>query len=88
MYLTRQETSLSLAEIAREFNRDHTTVLHAIRTVSTRLAPESETATVLQRTCELLEVDANSQPPQAALVHQASSSPQTASTNASRTPSP
>ena len=30
MYLTRELTSLSLAQIAREFDRDHSTVLHAI----------------------------------------------------------
>ncbi len=30
----RELTSLSLAQIAREFNRDHSTVLHAIRTVT------------------------------------------------------
>ncbi|MEK6271861.1 MAG: chromosomal replication initiator protein DnaA [Actinomycetota bacterium] len=88
MYLTRQETSLSLAQIAREFNRDHTTVLHAIRKVSTRLAPESETAAVLHRTCELLAVGPNNRTPQAALVHHTTSPPQTASTNASRTPLP
>ena len=39
MYLTREQTSLSLAQIAREFNRDHSTVLHAIRTVASRLEP-------------------------------------------------
>ena len=36
MYLARELTALSLAEIAREFDRDHTTVLHAIRAVSSR----------------------------------------------------
>jgi chromosomal replication initiator protein len=49
MYLARELTSLSLAEIARGFNRDHTTVLHAIRAVSTRLEPGSETAQALQQ---------------------------------------
>src|SRR5213075_723132 len=34
IYLTRELTSLSLAQIAREFNRDHSTVLHAVRNVS------------------------------------------------------
>ena len=43
MYLARQETSLSLAQIAREFNRDHITVLHAIRRVTKRLEPGSDT---------------------------------------------
>ena len=44
MYLARELTALSLAEIARGFDRDHTTVLHAIRSVDGRLEPGSETA--------------------------------------------
>ena len=36
MYLARELTPLSLAEIARGFDRDHSTVLHAIRAVSSR----------------------------------------------------
>jgi chromosomal replication initiator protein len=47
MYLAREMTSLSLAEIARGFDRDHTTVLHAVRSVSSRLEPGSETAQAL-----------------------------------------
>ena len=47
MYLARELTPLSLTEIARGFDRDHTTVLHAIRSVSSRLEPGSETATAL-----------------------------------------
>ncbi len=43
MYLARELTAMSLAEIARGFNRDHTTVIHAIRTVSGRLEPDSDT---------------------------------------------
>jgi chromosomal replication initiator protein len=49
MYLTRELTPLSLAQIAREFDRDHSTVLHAIRTVTGRLEPGSETATAIHR---------------------------------------
>ena len=49
MYLARELTPLSLTEIARGFNRDHTTVLHAIRTVSARLEPGSETAETIHR---------------------------------------
>ena len=44
MYLARELTALSLAEIARGFDRDHSTVLHAIRAVEQRLEPGSETA--------------------------------------------
>ena len=37
MYLSRKYTKESLAEIGRVFQRDHSTVLHAIRVVSTKL---------------------------------------------------
>ena len=49
MYLARQLTPLSLAEIARAFDRDHSTVLHAVRSVSGRLEPGSETAAMIHR---------------------------------------
>ena len=49
MYLTRELTALSLAQIAREFNRDHTTVMHAIRSVAKRIEPGSETAQAIHR---------------------------------------
>ncbi|MGZ5333378.1 MAG: helix-turn-helix domain-containing protein [Solirubrobacterales bacterium] len=41
MYLTRRHTDLSLPRIAREFNRrDHTTVMHALKRVESRLQTE------------------------------------------------
>ena len=49
MYLARELTPLSLTEIARGFDRDHTPVMHAIRAVSSRLEPGSETADALHR---------------------------------------
>jgi chromosomal replication initiator protein len=49
MYMARELTGLSLAEIARGFDRDHTTVLHAIRSVKARLEPGSDTATAVHR---------------------------------------
>jgi chromosomal replication initiator protein len=49
MYLSRELTSLSLAQIAREFDRDHSTVLHAVRSVSQRLEPDSETTQAINR---------------------------------------
>ena len=49
MYLARELTPLSLSEIARAFDRDHTTVMHAIRSVSSRLEPGSETAETIHR---------------------------------------
>jgi chromosomal replication initiator protein len=44
MYLARELTPLSLAQIAREFDRDHSTVLHALRVVEQRNEPGSELA--------------------------------------------
>ncbi len=63
MYLTRELTPLSLAQIAREFDRDHSTVLHAIRSVSRRLEPGSETANALHQVrAELGTTDPTSSP--------------------------
>ena len=44
MYLARELTPLSLSQIAREFDRDHSTVIHAIRSVGGRNEPGSSTA--------------------------------------------
>jgi chromosomal replication initiator protein len=44
MYLARELTTLSLAEISRGFDRDHSTVAHAIRAVESKLEPGSETS--------------------------------------------
>jgi chromosomal replication initiator protein len=55
IYLTRDLTTLSLAQIARGFNRDHSTVLHATRAVSRRLEVNSETAALLDQTRGLLQ---------------------------------
>lgn len=41
MYLTRELTGYSLADIARGFRRDHSTVLHGIRRISNDLRPGS-----------------------------------------------
>jgi chromosomal replication initiator protein len=49
MYLARRNTRLSLEEIGGHFGgRDHTTVMHAIRTVEDRRTPESEFDHVLR----------------------------------------
>jgi chromosomal replication initiator protein len=47
MYLCRELTPLSLAEVGRAFDRDHATVMHAVRAVSARIEPGSETATAI-----------------------------------------
>ena len=57
MYLTRQLTSLSLADIARSFQRDHSTVLHAIRRVDNELEPGSALHTTLLQTRAMLDSD-------------------------------
>jgi chromosomal replication initiator protein len=44
MFLARDLTPLSLAQIAREFDRDHSTVLHALKVVGQRNEPGSDTA--------------------------------------------
>jgi chromosomal replication initiator protein len=64
MYLSRELTPLSLAQIARAFDRDHTTVLHAVRAVSGRLTPGSETTEAVRKAHSLLK---SSQPPSTVL---------------------
>lgn len=49
MYLAREITPMSLTQIARAFDRDHTTVIHAIRAVDQRLEPGSDTAGAVHR---------------------------------------
>jgi chromosomal replication initiator protein len=49
MYLARELTPLTLAEIARAFDRDHSTVLHATRAVAARLEPGSDDADAIHR---------------------------------------
>lgn len=41
MYLARKHTEESLVDIGKMFNRDHSTVLHAIKVVSTRLVRDT-----------------------------------------------
>jgi chromosomal replication initiator protein len=64
MFLARELTPLSLAEIARRFNRDHSTVLHATRAVAERLEPGSETADAIHRTRTRLRAAPAADPPQ------------------------
>ena len=54
MYLSREATGLTLKSIAREFNRDHSTVLHAIRRVEASLEPGSDSQRALDKSRELL----------------------------------
>ena len=41
MYLIRKMTNLSYPDIAKEFGKNHTTVLHAIRSVEEKLGNAS-----------------------------------------------
>jgi chromosomal replication initiator protein len=56
MYVARRTTEASLAEIARAFNRDHSTVMHSIRTVEKRLQPGSDIHRALEAIHERLAI--------------------------------
>ena len=45
MYLARRHTPLSIPNIGRRFgNRDHTTVIHAVRTITSLIAQDGDMA--------------------------------------------
>ena len=44
MYLAKQLTTLSLPEIATQFERDHTTVMHAVKTITSLKVDDKELA--------------------------------------------
>ena len=55
MYLARELTGESLPSIGRHFGgRDHTTVLHACRRASTRLAGDEDARRAVEKLCESL----------------------------------
>jgi chromosomal replication initiator protein len=55
MYLARELTAESLPAIGRQFGgRDHTTVLHACRRASTRLAADEDARRAVEKLCESL----------------------------------
>jgi chromosomal replication initiator protein len=56
MYLARELTGESLPAIARQFGgRDHTTVLHAWRRTSARIATDEASREAVQKVCQALE---------------------------------
>ena len=57
MYVARNQTDLSLAEIARGFDRDHSTVLHSIRRVERDLEPGSDIHRALELIHERLHIE-------------------------------
>jgi chromosomal replication initiator protein len=63
MYLARDATGLPLARIADAFNRDHSTVIHAIRRVEAELEPGSEIHRHLEQSRALLGTAATAQAP-------------------------
>jgi chromosomal replication initiator protein len=54
IYVARTNTTIPIANIARSFGRDHSTVLYAIRTVEKRLAPGSDIHRALEAIHERL----------------------------------
>jgi chromosomal replication initiator protein len=56
MYVARNHTDLSLAEISRGFNRDHSTVIHSIRSIEKRLEPGSDIHRTLEAIHERLRL--------------------------------
>jgi chromosomal replication initiation ATPase DnaA len=56
MYVARNTTSLSLAEIARGFDRDHSTALHSIRSIEKQLEPGSDIHRALEAVHERLQI--------------------------------
>jgi len=48
MYLARKYTGESLVDIGKAFNRDHSTVLHAIKSVSSQLVKNSSVGAQLE----------------------------------------
>jgi chromosomal replication initiator protein len=55
MYLARELTGFSLPSIGRMFNRDHTTVMYAIRQVEARIAYDPEQRADVRALREALE---------------------------------
>lgn len=47
-YIASRHTGLSIAAIGRRFNRDHTTILHAVRNMKERLLVDNELASEIQ----------------------------------------
>jgi chromosomal replication initiator protein len=66
MYLARELTSESLPSIGRHFGgRDHTTVLHAWRRTTTRIANDDVSRKAVEKLCNQLGSPQPSPSPQA-----------------------
>jgi chromosomal replication initiator protein len=80
MYLARELTPLSLSQIAREFDRDHSTVLHAIRAVSKRLEPGSEESQAIHKVRSTLGTTGSTELGPDSSLHEETNDPQPPST--------
>jgi len=52
MYLMRRQTTLSLSEIGRFFDRDHTTVIHACSKIERLMAEDRTMKDTIERLAE------------------------------------
>lgn len=55
MYLTRKYTDKSLADIGSIYNRDHSTVLHAIKTITRDMSQQTSVREQVERLCAKLK---------------------------------
>lgn len=55
MYLARKHTEFALADIGRAVNRDHSTVVHAVRTITTKIARDGSTRGQIELLSDKLE---------------------------------
>ena len=51
MYLTRKYTDKSLADIGNMYNRDHSTVLHAIKTITRDMSQQTSVREQVELLC-------------------------------------
>jgi chromosomal replication initiator protein len=80
VYLSRELTDLTLAEIGRQFNRDHSTILHAIRSVTRKLEPGSELVEIVKRVRAILNNKPQSQNFGTEVIHSEAQNPQSLTT--------
>ena len=55
MYLTRKYTDSSLADIGSMYNRDHSTVLYAIKTVTMEMSSQSSVREQVELLCKKIK---------------------------------
>lgn len=55
MYLARKHTELPLADIGRALNRDHSTVVHGVRAITTKIARDGSTRGQIELLSDKLE---------------------------------